>query len=85
MADASVVTQGHLWDPWGGNLTQTISLGALPRANDCWLSQELQGDRQQGGSMERTGEVTWKEVCCLVVGKLGARACKICVFSGRRA
>lgn len=27
MAEASVVTQGHLWDPWGGNLTQTVSLG----------------------------------------------------------
>lgn len=41
MADASVVTQGHLWDPWGGNLIQTVSLGALPSADDCWLSQEL--------------------------------------------
>lgn len=41
MADDSVVTQGHLWDLWGGNLIQTVSLGALPSADDCWLSQEL--------------------------------------------
>lgn len=53
-------------DPWGGNP------GVPPRGGDCWMSQELKGDRGSNMTGSRVGHRRGDLSMGFMGGELGA-------------